>query len=168
MKFTVLEKTDRERQEAIKRRLLDGSCLTRVLSSEVLKNIPWADFRLFCHFEAIYQYPTTELLEFLTDVFNGNNGAFQIKGRKGRRFNVVASDGSGWEHVSVSCADRCPTWEEMCWIKEMFWDDEDCVIQYHPPKKDYVNMHPFCLHLWRPTDREIPIPDPVLVGVKSE
>lgn len=62
-----------------------------------------------------------------------------------------------WEHVSVSRPDRCPTWEEMCFIKALFWDDEDCVIQFHPPKSDYVNNHPYCLHLWRNTSgQELP------------
>lgn len=30
---------------------------------------------------------------------------------------IIASWGGGWEHVSVSLARRCPTWEEMCIIK---------------------------------------------------
>ena len=71
-----------------------------------------------------------------------------------------------WEHVSVSTPERCPTWEEMCWIKDLFWDEEETVVQYHPPKSRYVNMHPFTLHLWRPTrskDR-LPFPPSNLVG----
>lgn len=60
------------------------------------------------------------------------------------------SDGlERWEHVSVSREDRCPTWEEMCMVKALFWEDEETVIQIHPPKSQYVNRHKFCLHLWR-------------------
>lgn len=78
---------------------------------------------------------------------------------------IIASDGRGWEHVSASISNRCPTWDEMTKIKQLFWDDEDCVIQYHPPKSDYVNNHPYCLHLWRPIDKEIIRPPKSLVGV---
>jgi hypothetical protein len=95
----------------------------------------------------------------------GNNGLFRIV-TKSKVFKAIASDGGGWEHVSVSLPDRCPTWEEMSFIKAIFWDDEDCVVQFHPPKSEYVNNHLFCLHLWRPTDRELPQPPSIFVGLK--
>lgn len=81
---------------------------------------------------------------------NGNNGQFIIRSLKlkGVLF-VQASDGEGWEHVSVSHVSRIPNWAEMCVIKDMFWGPEDLVIQFHPPKEDYVNDHPNVLHLWR-------------------
>lgn len=100
-----------------------------------------------------------------SDDSNGNNGAFRVKLKGGQHVHVVASDGLGWEHVSVSRRDRCPTWDEMCQVKALFWDEEDCVVQYHPPRADYVNNHPNCLHLWRPINVEIPRPIKVLVGV---
>lgn len=71
---------------------------------------------------------------------------------------VVAHGQGNWEHVSVSRDDRCPIWAEMCLIKDLFWDDDDVVVQYHPAKKDYVNVHPYCLHLWRPTNQALPVP----------
>lgn len=54
-----------------------------------------------------------------------------------------------WEHVSVSRINRTPTWNEMCRIKELFWDDDETVVQFHPKKSEYVNRHPYCLHLWK-------------------
>lgn len=93
----------------------------------------------------------------------GNNGAFWVKTKK-CVFTVIASDQAGWEHVSVSLPTRCPTWEEMCFIKNLFWDEEDCVVQFHPSKKDYVNNHPYCLHLWRPTEGMMPTPPNFMVG----
>jgi len=99
---------------------------------------------------------------------DGNNGAFFIGAPLSKTpLTVIASDGMGWEHVSVSTPTRCPNWKEMCLIKKLFWDDDDCVIQFHPPKSDYVNNHPFCLHLWRPTNQEIPRPEWFLVGIKD-
>ena len=97
----------------------------------------------------------------------GNNGAFEVKLRHGQTVYVIASDGAGWEHVSVSRRDRCPTWDEMCQIKTLFWGDEDCVVQYHPPRSEYVNNHPNCLHLWRPIGVALPAPDSILVGIKE-
>jgi hypothetical protein len=38
----------------------------------------------------------------------------------------------------------------MCWVKWSFFDDEECVVQFHPPQSKYVNRHPFVLHLWKP------------------
>lgn len=113
---------------------------------------------------------------FGTDDSYGNNGAFFVPTRPGRLpLKVIASDGltvpderpelAGWEHVSASLPERCPTWAEMCRIKDLFWDDEDTVVQFHPPRSQYVNNHPYCLHLWRPLHAAVPLPPAILVGV---
>ena len=58
----------------------------------------------------------------------------------------------GWEHVSVKLfARRLPTWDEMCEVKDIFWDAEEEVVQMHPKKSEYINFVE-ALHLWRPTD----------------
>lgn len=103
----------------------------------------------------------------------GNNGVFVLP-YKGRRLYCIASDGAGWEHVSVTVQTgnaaasggtyQIPKWREMCHVKDTFWGDEDTVLQYHPPKSVYVNCHPSCLHLWRPITAYVPVPDPLLVG----
>lgn len=81
---------------------------------------------------------------------------------EGKSFFRIASSGGGWEHVSVSPCSKhrktCPTLDEMCAIKDMFFKTDECVVQYHPPRSDYVNIHPYCLHLWRPKKEEIPMP----------
>jgi hypothetical protein len=96
---------------------------------------------------------------------DGNNGAFTWRTLKGQ-IRCIASDQEGWEHVSVSLENRCPTWAEMCLIKNLFWDEEDCVVQFHPPKSMYVNNHKYCLHLFRPIGQHIPRPPSWMVGVK--
>lgn len=102
----------------------------------------------------------------------GTGGVFTVPLPNGVIANIIATNGKGWEHVSVHCLDAgeevTPAWEEMCAIKNLFWEDEDCVIQYHPPMSNYVNNHKHCLHLWRPIGKEIPQPDPNLVGIKSK
>ena len=70
---------------------------------------------------------------------------------------VQADAQTEWEHVSASMRNRCPTWEEMCFLKDLFWDENDCVVQYHPPKKDYVIIAKRCLHLWK-FNGEMPAP----------
>lgn len=69
-----------------------------------------------------------------------------------------------FEHASVSLAHRVPTWDEMCKVKDLFWDEEDMVVQYHPPKSEYVNLSKTCLHLWRWTKGEFPKPGRYEVG----
>jgi hypothetical protein len=71
-----------------------------------------------------------------------------------------------WDHVSVSLPNRCPTWDEMCFIKNLFWGEEETVIQFHPPKSEYVNNHPYCLHLWKNNKLKIETPPNILVGYK--
>lgn len=106
---------------------------------------------------------------FKSDESHGNNGVFIVPSYdKGRALSIIASDGLGWEHVSVHAVGNTgksftPSWVEMCQVKDLFWSEDDVVIQYHPAKKDYVNMHPNTLHLWRPIDVVIPTPPLVLV-----
>jgi hypothetical protein len=103
-----------------------------------------------------------------SDSTNGNNGQFFLPAPKFKTpMMAQASDGMGWEHVSVSTSSRTPSWSEMCAVKAMFWDAEDCVVQYHPPASEYVNCHPYCLHLWRPTNGEILMPPSILVGPRN-
>jgi len=99
-------------------------------------------------------------------------GAFRLLGPCGRELMVIASSGDrdlgvSWEHVSVSLPNRCPNWLEMCFIKSLFWDDEETVMQLHPPKSKWINNHPHCLHMWRPTETEIPLPPDMTVGIKE-
>lgn len=104
-----------------------------------------------------------------SDASFGNNGAFEIPLSGRTKAFVIASDGGGWQHVSVSILsdniERTPTWSEMCRIKDMFWEEEETVIQFHPPKSQYVNNHKHCLHLWKPIEIEIPLPNPLMVGI---
>lgn len=60
----------------------------------------------------------------------------------GRAPQVVWSFGGGWDHVSVSFMNRCPTWAEMCKVKDLFFREDECCVEYHPAKSEYVNIHP--------------------------
>ena len=79
---------------------------------------------------------------------------------------VDNGDESGWEHASISIhpnSDKLPTWTEMCEVKRMFWEDSECVVQYHPPQENYVNFHNGVLHLWRSKTQEFPMPPTICV-----
>ena len=97
---------------------------------------------------------------------------FHFSGPCARMLRVIADSGTWeegwarWEHVSVSLCgrkNRTPTWGEMQFVKEQFWEDTETVMQLHPPRADYVNTHPGVLHLWRPLDLEIPRPENIMV-----
>ena len=111
------------------------------------------------------------LLNLGTTPVDGNIGCFRFQSPiPRRRLHIIASDGEDWEHVSVSVMNKkhTPTWAEMCHVKDLFWDDEDVVMQLHPAKSEYVNNHSTCLHLWRPTRVGIiPTPKTWLVGVRT-
>lgn len=99
---------------------------------------------------------------------NMNYGYFEIQRPTG--LLRVISSGSGiveddinWEHVSVSLHNRCPTWDEMNFVKELFWRDDETVIQFHPKKSRYKNLMPYCLHLWKKIGTEYELPDDIYV-----
>ncbi len=94
----------------------------------------------------------------------GNNGFFVMR-HSGYELHCLASDGGGWEHVSVTInRPRCPGWDLMCFVKNLFWEETDTVIQFHPPADKYVNDHQYCLHLWKPVGKEIELPPSIFVG----
>lgn len=97
-----------------------------------------------------------------------DGGAGEIQYGK-LRGSVIWSFGGGWDHVSVSPYKHSytPSWAEMCRIKEMFFRDDEVVVQYHPAKSEYVNNMPNCLHLWRPQDDVLPTPPSIFVGVRN-
>lgn len=110
-----------------------------------------------------------------------NHGAFIIHIQKGICLFCIASEKSeeseGWNHVSVTVKKfaktkgklhdlhRCPTWEEMCFVKKTFWEESDVVLQFHPDKGAYINNHPYCLHLWSKDDLGIQTPPGYLIGI---
>ena len=98
---------------------------------------------------------------------SGANGIFLIPHRRyaKERYQIIASDGMGWEHVSVTYykKNKTPNWDDMCYIKDLFWGEEETVLQYHTPKSTRASNQN-ALHLWRPTGKEVPMPPTILVG----
>ena len=112
---------------------------------------------------------------FASDASYGMNGMFIIPCPTDAKLclAVVCDDGqrTHWEHVSAQVVHRkrhrpvrIPTWDEMCYLKDIFWHPEETVLQFHPPHSQYVNMHPNVLHLWRHKFRSTELPPSILVG----
>lgn len=90
---------------------------------------------------------------------NWDGGAFIVPSpRSGAKLMVVASNGAGWDHVSVSLRNRCPTWDEMERVKRLFFLPTETAMQLHVQPSAHVSVHPNCLHIWRPQDTGIPMP----------
>lgn len=105
----------------------------------------------------------------------GWNGAFKIRGPIGLDLALIISDQNGWEHVSVQeippnkhTQQKTPSWETMCWVKDLIWDKNEWVAQFHPAEDEYVDAHPYVLHLWAPTDTTFPTPPSWMVGPRKK
>lgn len=89
---------------------------------------------------------------------------------KTEMIRVIASHGKDqagewrWDHVSVSLSNRCPTWDEMEYIKRLFFKPDEVAMQLHVGEAAHISMHPYCLHIWRPLDVSIPLPPSGMVG----
>jgi hypothetical protein len=112
--------------------------------------------------DVLQALPRVSIKNIAPDGFAG----FIMMPNEKRLLAFIASWGGGWDHVSVSYTHRCPTWEEMQRVKEMFYADDEVVVQYHPASDQYVNNHPYCLHLWKPHEERIPTPPTWMAGAK--
>ena len=95
---------------------------------------------------------------------DADGGAFTTKSPVDRRLlRIIASNGMGWDHVSVSRSDRTPTWSELEFVKRLFFTEDEVAMQLHVPPANHINVHPHCLHLWRPQAEPIPMPPEYMV-----
>ena len=92
-------------------------------------------------------------------------GAFELPSPIDKALiRVIASSADGWDHVSVSRPNRCPNWTEMEYIKRLFFKEDETAMQLHVPPSDHISVHPYCLHMWRPHDEQIPMPPKDMVA----
>ena len=98
----------------------------------------------------------------------GNNGAFIIPHKHRILLACVVSDQEDWDHVSIHVEtmrkkkqkwiQRTPTWDEIVFVKDMFFRPDEWEMQFLPGQKDYINDHNYTLHIWRPHNVLIPKP----------
>ncbi|PYJ10806.1 MAG: hypothetical protein DMF06_05215 [Verrucomicrobia bacterium] len=103
-------------------------------------------------------------------------GAFLVpyaNGMKRYLMRVIASSGKdqppGWQfdHVSVSLSSRTPTWEEMDYVKRLFFHPDEICYQLHVSAGEHINNHPYCLHIWHCLEAAIPLPPGEMVGAAA-
>jgi len=114
--------------------------------------------------ERVQKWRCEDAGRFSSTAADGWMGMFIVP-LEGEMWKVICSHGEGWRHVSISNSQKkqLPSWNIMCRIKDLFFDDEDWVVQYHPARSEYVNHHPYTLHLWKPMDMPLPTPHYSLV-----
>ena len=61
---------------------------------------------------------------------------------------VLRSIDAGRLHLSISHKHRYPTWDEIKRMREKYLPMDKFFVMVFPPRKHYVNCHPFCFHLW--------------------
>lgn len=71
-----------------------------------------------------------------------------FKGFKKGPLRVLISVDHGRHHMSISCADRNPTWEEIKEARYELLPLGKHFVMALPPPQHYVNQHPFTFHLW--------------------
>lgn len=81
----------------------------------------------------------------------------------GKSLRVMASfarysDGKFWLHLSMSHRRRMPTYDELTYLKRHWIGDDRKAVMVLPEKKEHVNIHPRCLHLFCCLDDD-PLPD---------
>lgn len=105
---------------------------------------------------------TAELLKINADhrAFKGKKTGDAIKCPVCHGTKLDPKSG-GFEHVSVhvknvrrkggrkTVVKRFPTWEEMCFVKDLFWDKDEAVAQFHWPEGDADGEPSHTLHLWK-------------------
>jgi hypothetical protein len=105
-----------------------------------------------------------EVIARYKSIGDGTCGVFNVPSPDGLVLRTIASSGASWDHVSVSLPDRCPTWQEMDLVARLFFRKYEVPIQFHVPTKDNINLHPYCLHLWRYHRRRQIMPPAWMVG----
>jgi hypothetical protein len=112
-----------------------------------------------------YRRRSVDVIQAYGSLGGATEGVFDVSNpwQPGEKLQVIASSGDGWDHVSVSLPTRTPSWREMEFIKRLFFKPDEVALQFHVPATDHINIHPNCLHIWRPIDVEIPLPPKVFV-----
>jgi hypothetical protein len=107
-------------------------------------------------------------LGFYGQLGGGGEGMFGLYSpyvfKRKELLRVIASSASSWDHVSVSLVHRCPTWEEMEYIKRQFFMPHEVAFQLHVAEAEHISHNPFTLHIWRHQTIGIPLPPYWMVG----
>jgi hypothetical protein len=68
------------------------------------------------------------------------------------------ADGKQWQHLSISYWDRLPSYADLVMVKRLWMGNDTTALQVFPPASRWVNVHSWCLHLWRCLSEDV-VPD---------
>lgn len=131
-----------------------------------IHSTPWGKGNILRKLRQIDQYRDCSpwVVSYYGTTGDDYGGVFSVPSPEdGESLRVVASSAGGWDHVSVSRETRCPTWAEMDHIKRLFFKENEVAVQFHVAEEDHINVHPFCLHLWRNKKNKIELPPKIFV-----
>jgi hypothetical protein len=60
---------------------------------------------------------------------------------------IVGIEHDRW-HLSIAHPRRYPTWEEIKEARYRFVPDRVTMAMLLPPRREYINLHPNCFHLY--------------------
>lgn len=93
-------------------------------------------------------YPELHSLPGWTLRMRALDGASYAKGGLLVICSGLILEGKRWVHASCSRYDRVPTYEDVKEVKASFIGMDRKAIMVFPEKRFYVNIHPYCLHLF--------------------
>jgi hypothetical protein len=146
MSFTILKEEDTSSLDAM---LLDEQGFCKVLPAETIKGIPRQTFQLWCMRNAVYLYPTQELVEFLKN-FIGTRTAIEVgagNGHLGNALGITMTDSgmqtrpdiiAQYETIGQVCTNPPANVEIL--------DAEAAVLKYKPQ----VVVASWLTHKWTP------------------
>ena len=68
--------------------------------------------------------------------------------RMGRCAIIITIDDGMW-HLSISCKDNSPSYNEIKEARYKYLPNDVYMAQIFPPKEEFVNVHPYCHHLFQ-------------------
>jgi hypothetical protein len=116
--------------------------------------------------EAIARFNQSDIFENIEKEFNVFQKGLDGNGyahKKASDLSVIVSfseekDGQIWKHVSMARRKRMPTYDEIEEFKKLFCGENTYALIIFPPKKVWVSLHPYCVHLWEPMEK-YPLPE---------
>lgn len=67
---------------------------------------------------------------------------------------VIVSLDDGLWHMSISFPNRLPTYDELKKARYKYLPEVHYAAQIFPPESEFVNVHPYCIHLWELGEKE--------------
>lgn len=66
---------------------------------------------------------------------------------------ALMNDNTWYLHVSCSYRNKLPSWNDLKRVKNLFIGEDRIAYQVLPKQSEYVNLMPYCLHLWSPLEQ---------------